>query len=144
MNKWLPGRRFRRLYGHGWRVGIVSIILTWVASTPFRPLPPQGSAVAAAVPGPSLEDRRHHFDKLDPLRIDAWLGNMHASAELAQLLVARFEVSGQQEDLHEALQWIARDWDQSGYPGYALVQHVVLRHCPRSVLRWHPLCVSGE
>jgi hypothetical protein len=143
MNKSLSGPLPRR-FARGWRVGVVGILLTWVVSAPFRPLPPFGSGVAAAVPGQSLGDGRHHFDSLDPLRVDAWLGNLHASAELAQHLVARFEKSGQQEDLHEAFQWIARDWDQSGYPGHALVQHVFLRHCTRAVVRWHPLCVSGE
>lgn len=144
MHKSLPGRLVPGLYGHGCRVGIVGIILSWVVSTPFRPLPPPASGVAAAIPAQSMEDGRHHFDNLDPLRMDAGFGNLHASAELANLLVARFEVSGRQEDLHEAFQWIARDWDQPGYPGDALVQHIVLRHCPRAVLRWHPLCVSGE
>lgn len=144
MNKSLSGRLLPRLLGRAWRVGVVGIILTWVVSTQFRPLSPLGSGAAAAVPGQSLEDGRRHFDSLDPLRVDAWLGNLHASAELAQHLVARFEASGQQEDLHEAFQWIARGWDQSGYPGPALVQHVVLGHCTRAVLRWHPLCVSGE
>lgn len=144
MNKSLLGRRLPRLLGRGWRVGVAGIILTGIVNSPIRPLSPIGSGVAAAVPGQSLEDGRRHFDSLDPLRVDAWLGNLHASAELAQHLVARFERSGRQEDLHEAFQWIARDWDQSGYPGHALIQHVFLRHCPRAVVQWHPLCVSGE
>lgn len=144
MNKSLSGRRLPRLFGRGFRVAVVGILLTWVVSFPFRPLSLSGAGVAATVPGLSQEDRRRQFDSLDSLRIDAWLGNLQASAELAQHLVARFEKSGQQEDLHEAIQWIARDWDQSGYPGHALVQHVFLQHCTRAVVRWHPLCVSGE
>ena len=142
MTKWLSGRRLPTLSGRGWRAGAVGIMLSWVVSTPFRPLSPP--AVAAAVPAQSREDGRRYPESLDTLRVDAWLGNLHASAQLAQHLIARFEKSGQQEDLHEAIQWIARDWDQSGYPGHALVQHVVLRHCTRAVVRWHPLCESGE
>ena len=83
-------------------------------------------------------------ESLDPLRVDALQGNVEASVGLAQLLLDRFDRTGEQDNLYEAFQWIARDWDQSGYPGPALVQHVVLRHCTRAVLRWHPLCVSGE
>jgi hypothetical protein len=80
---------------------------------------------------------------LDPLRVDALAGNTDASAELAQRLLTRFERTGEQEDLYEAFQWIARDWDDVAFLRSDLIQRAV-EHCDGPVLQWHWLCVDGE
>jgi hypothetical protein len=83
-------------------------------------------------------------DPLDAIRMDAMQGNVDASAELAQRLIDRFEQTGNQENLYEAFQWIARDWDQREFLRTDVIQRAVAHHCDGPVLRWHWLCVAGE
>jgi len=80
---------------------------------------------------------------LEPLRMDALAGNIDASAELAQRLIDRLERTGDQDDLFEAFQWIARDWDEVAFLRSDVIQRAVA-HCDGPVLRWHWLCVEGE
>ena len=98
-----------------------------------RPTP-----VSASAP-PEVGSR----DALDPLRVDALAGNIDASAVLAQRLMQRFEQTGEQEDLYEAFQWIARDWDEVAFLRSDVIQRAVA-YCDGPVLRWHWLCVEGE
>ena len=64
--------------------------------------------------------------------------------ELAQRLIDRFEQTGDRENLYEAFQWIARDWDQVAFARSDAVQRVVARHCHGRVMAWHWICVHGE
>ena len=82
-------------------------------------------------------------DPLDAIRMDALRGNLDASAELAQELMDRFDTTGKPENLYEAFQWIARDWDQREFLRSDIIQRAV-QHCDGPVLRWHWLCVAGE
>ena len=68
---------------------------------------------------------------------------LDASAELAQELMDRFDTTGKPENLYEAFQWIARDWDQREFLRSDIIQRAV-QHCNGPVLRWHWLCVAGE
>ena len=112
------------------------------------PAPAETSAAPVIHPAPSLHALVHAEpgppDALDPLRIDALQGNLDASAELAQRLIDRFEQTREQEDLYEAFQWIARDWDQREFLRTDIIQRAVTHHCGGPVLRWHWLCVAGE
>ena len=81
---------------------------------------------------------------LDPLRVDALQGSVDASVQLAQLLLDRFDRTGEQDNLYEAFQWIARDWDQVEFLRGDVIQRAVVDHCDGPVLRWHWLCVAGE
>lgn len=83
-------------------------------------------------------------ESLDPLRVDALQGNVDASVGLAQLLLDRFDRTGEQDNLYEAFQWIARDWDQVEFLRSDVIQRAVVDHCDGPVLRWHWLCVAGE
>lgn len=138
---WL-GRRFEELFGPV-LLAAVAGFAAGASSSPrgAAPVP----ALSGAAPHHAVDDAAAStFDDFAPLRMEALQGNLYASAELASQLVARFERSGHPDDLHEGFQWIARDWDQPGFPGEALVQHIVLHHCHRAVLRWHLLCSVGE
>ena len=125
---------------------LLAAVAGFVLGASLRPdVPAHAPARPAAAPRHAVDDGATiAFDNLDPVRMHAMQGNVHASAELAGRLIARFDRSGRPDDLHEGFQWIARDWDQPDFPGDALVQHVVARHCHRAVLRWHLLCATGE
>jgi hypothetical protein len=83
-------------------------------------------------------------DELDLLRADAVLGNSDASAELAVRLLDRFDADGDKDALYEAVQWIARDWDQPAYVRSTVIDRMVASHCDRPVLQWHWLCGGGD
>jgi hypothetical protein len=83
-------------------------------------------------------------ESLDALRIEALQGDVDASEELAQRLLDRFEKTGEEHNLYEAFQWIARDWDQVEFLRTDVIQRAVANHCDGPVLRWHWLCVAGE
>jgi hypothetical protein len=106
-----------------------------------------GAAVAFANPEPAANAStlKHPApDRLQDLRESASLGDVQASSELAHRLLDRFEVAGDKADLHEALQWIARDWDRQAFLRRGAVDRVVVGHCERAVLRWYWLCDGGE
>ena len=105
----------------------------WNRSEPVT-APPR----AAALPG------GWQRESLDLLRIDAALGDSEASAALVRRLLDRFEQDGGRDDLHEAVHWTARDWDQPAYLRGEVVQRLVRFHCRDAVLQWHWLCVQGE
>lgn len=81
---------------------------------------------------------------LEELRGSALLGSLDASAALASRLLDRYERSGDRADLHEALQWIARDWDQAPYLRTDIANRVVSGHCDRAALKSHWLCRYGD
>jgi len=93
-----------------------------------------------------------------PLSSAAWKGAQPSLAELreeaafdgavrgqlAQRLLDRFEAGGDKADLHEALHWIARDWDQQALLRSGPVNRTLVGHCARAVLQWYWLCDGGE
>lgn len=83
-------------------------------------------------------------DAFEELRWHAALGNPDASGELATRLLDRFDAGSDKDDLYEAVQWIARDWDQPGYVRAGIVDRMVGQHCDRPVLKWHWLCGGGD
>lgn len=99
---------------------------------------------AASLAGPPDDLTPHAGDSIARLRVDAAMGSTDASAALAARLLDRFERDGRRDDLFEAVQWTARDWDETPYLRSGILQRVVQRHCDDAVLRWHWLCVGGE
>jgi hypothetical protein len=83
-------------------------------------------------------------EALDELRAQAVLGSSLASGELASRLLDRFDAAGSKDDLYEAVQWIARDWDRRGYVQTAIIDRMVMQHCEHPVLKWHWLCGGGD
>ncbi len=93
-------------------------------------------AAPAAVEGPDLA--------LAQLRDAAAIGDTDASGELAGRLLDRFERTGDRGHLHEAMQWIARDWEHERVVRATVADRVLSRHCERRALQRHWLCTGGD
>lgn len=91
-------------------------------------------ATAIAAPDPALAQ----------LRDFAMLGDTDASGELASRLLDRFERTGDRGHLHEAMHWIARDWEHERVVRANLADRVLSRHCARPALQRHWLCTGGD
>jgi hypothetical protein len=81
---------------------------------------------------------------LAQLREHAALGDTDASGELARRLLDRFERTGDRGHLHEAMQWIARDWEHEPVARATVADRVLSRHCERPALQRHWLCTGGD
>ncbi len=81
---------------------------------------------------------------LAQLRDAAAIGDTEASAELAGRLLDRFERTGDRGHLHEAMQWIARDWEHERVVRATVADRVLSRHCERRALQRHWLCTGGD
>ena len=81
---------------------------------------------------------------LAQLRDFAALGDTDASGELATRLLDRFERTGDRGHLHEAMHWIARDWEHERVVRADMADRVLSRHCIRPALQRHWLCTGGD
>jgi hypothetical protein len=121
-------------------VTAVLAILTAVPSTP--------DATTALAGAPAAPARTAHDGAtrapLDALRWSAAQGDADASVELAARLLDAYERGGPRDDLHEAMQWLVRDWQEPSVLRSPVLQRVVHRHCQDNVLQWHWLCTQGE
>jgi hypothetical protein len=77
---------------------------------------------------------------LDELRASAAQGNAEASTALTSRLLDRYENTGNSGDLHEAMEWIARDWDETRFRRSDEANLVTSGHCVRKALKTHWLC----
>lgn len=111
--------------------------LVLAGKSPWVGAPVAAAPVQRTAPPPRAET-------FDHLRAQASLGDVEASGELVALLMARFEREGERDDLHEAMQWLARDWDQPAFVRSHLLDRLLERHCGDKVLRWHWLCSGGD
>ena len=93
-------------------------------------------AAAAAPPLPMGQSR------LDLLRNEAASGDDLSNRELATALIDRYDLSGDPDELYEAMVWVDRRWDLSG--NAELSQRIVANYCGQRVVRWHWLCLLGE
>jgi len=111
-------------------------------------------AFAASVPAPALTAARPAdpvrsvlrtgpLGTLDDLRNDAALDHQARSA-LARRLLDRFEAVGDRAALHEALRWIARDWDEQALLRGGPVNRIVVGDCARPGLQRHWACDGGD
>lgn len=101
------------------------------------------SAQATSAPQLPYAGWKRDQPSLDALRDEAAF-DASARAVLARRLLDRFEAEGDKADLHEALRWIARDWDRQALLRVGPVNRAVLGHCERAVLRWYWICDGGE
>ena len=80
--------------------------------------------------------------RFDPLRNQAASGDEFSNRALSKALLDEFDLTGDSDDLYEAMLWVDRRWDV--YGNQELAARVVDRYCGQRVLRWHWLCVLGE
>jgi hypothetical protein len=95
-----------------------------------HPLPKAGAASVAAE------------SRFVSLRREAASGDERANLELSSALMDRFDVTGDSDDLYEALEWTDRRWDVSDHAEQ--VGRIVAQYCGHRVVQWHRLCVLGE
>jgi len=80
--------------------------------------------------------------RLDLLRYGAASGDEFSNRELTIALLDRYDLSGNSDDLYEALVWVDRRWDESGKA--ELAARVIAQYCEQRVIRWHRFCLLGE
>lgn len=93
----------------------------------------------AVVASASLSGSQSH---LDLLRNEAAIGDEFSNWELTNALLDRYDLSGDSDELYEAMVWVDRRWDTSGRA--ELAARVVTRYCGQRVMQWHWLCSLGE
>ena len=79
---------------------------------------------------------------LEPLRSRASSGDTLSNLALIDVLLDRFDATGDPGSLYEAMIWIDRRWLMSGDAEAA--PRVQARYCGQPVVRWHLLCHPGE
>ncbi|MGJ7489320.1 hypothetical protein [Variovorax sp. ZT4R33] len=79
---------------------------------------------------------------LDGLRQGSLLGNEAVSGDLATLLLDRYDLNGDNDDLFEAVVWIDRDLYAAS--NLTLAKRISSHYCNHRVLQWHALCILGE
>lgn len=79
---------------------------------------------------------------LERLRSRASSGDTLSNLTLIDVLLDRFDATGDPVPLYEAMLWIDRRWLMSGEAEAA--PRVLARYCGQPVVRWHLLCHPGE
>jgi hypothetical protein len=113
-----------------------------VASAMNRPPPNDAAALKPARAAAAASSIPMGQSRLDLLRNEAASGDAHSNRELATALMDSYDLSGDPEELYEAMVWVDRRWDTSG--NAELSQRVVANYCGQRVVRWHWLCLLGE
>lgn len=125
------------------RRGAGLCLLLSLAATQAGANAPAVAAMRIKFPPPTTS-----FAAPDPalaqLRDFAMLGDTDASGELASRLLDRFERTGERGHLHEAMHWIARDWEHERLVRANVADRVLSRHCARPALQRHWLCTGGD
>jgi hypothetical protein len=106
-----------------------------------------GAQACALAAGYGLRWAKVHGEpvqvSLEDLRDDAAFGDLQARGTLANRLLDRFEARGEAADLDEAMQWIARDWDQQALQP-ATANRMLAGYCTRRVLRGMWVCGGAD
>lgn len=79
---------------------------------------------------------------IEGLRQSSLLGDADASSELSTLLLDRYDLDGDNDDLIEAVVWIDRDLYAA--QNVTLAQRISSHYCDHRVLQWHAICHSAE
>lgn len=105
--------------------------------------PPENAAAARqparVASGASFNLAAH--SRADLLRDEAARGDDFANRELSHALLDRDDLTGDSDDLYEALVWVHRRWALQG--NAELAERVFARYCEHRVVRWHWFCVPG-
>lgn len=114
-------------------------LLTFAVNTPTVNVtaPRKPARSAAAVPIIVAAQ-----SKLDVLRNEAASGDEFSNRALSTALMDKFDLTGDSDDLYEAMVWVDRRWDAFG--NSELAERVFAQYCEHRVVRWHSFCVLGE
>ncbi|MDM0078862.1 hypothetical protein QTH90_30960 [Variovorax sp. J2P1-59] len=84
--------------------------------------------------------------RLDVLRDEAALGDGISSRELTDALLNRYDLTGDLDDLFEAVVWMDQRWAAAGDASgdISQIQRVAVSYCGHPVVRWHWICLPGE
>ncbi|AGU53585.1 hypothetical protein VAPA_2c10290 [Variovorax paradoxus B4] len=118
---------------------VAGALLTFAMNSPAVSVtaPSKPARAAAAVPLIAATQSR-----LDLLRNEAASGDEFSNRALSQALLDEFDLTGDSDDLYEAMLWVDRRWDLHG--NQELAARIVDRYCGHRVVRWHLFCVLGE
>lgn len=118
---------------------IACILLAFIWNSPaghvqaaMKPAPARGTAAST----PADPSRFHS------LRNEAASGDERSNRKLAGALLDRYDLTGNSDDLYEAMVWVDRRWDNSGEA--ELAARVIAQYCGQRVVRWHRICAFGE
>jgi hypothetical protein len=111
---------------------VSGVLLTFAMNSPAVSVTPRIEPARAAVAQ----------SRLDLLRNQAASGDEFSNWALANALLDKFDLTGDSDDLYEAMVWVDRRSDM--YANQELAARVVDRYCGHHVVRWHWFCVLGE
>lgn len=83
-------------------------------------------------------------DDLDTLRHAAAMGDTVSGLQLVQDLVNRYETSGGDDYLYEAMLWIDRFHSSDLIAHSPVIGHLASTRCTHRVVRYHWLCEKAE
>ena len=137
----LPACTLRRC---GARVAAVLLYLAVGGAFGYGLAPHQSAArsLPLAQHAPPTSRPEATSSTLDALRQGSLLGDDAAAGDLAALLLDRFDLDGDSDDLFEAVVWIDRNLYTA--ENVALAKRVSSRYCDHRAMQWHPICRTGE
>ena len=137
----LPACSLRRFGG---RVAAVLLYLTVGGAFGYGLAPHQSAARSPplAQHAPPTSRPAATSSTLDALRQGSLLGDDAAAGDLAALLLDRFDLDGDSDDLFEAVVWIDRNLYAAA--NVALAKRVSSRYCDHRAMQWHAMCQPGE
>ncbi len=106
----------------------------------FEPWPDSDASAAVQ----SLQSDTAAEGDLDTLRHAAAMGDTVSGLQLVQDLVARYETSGGNDYLYEAMLWIDRFHSSDLIAHSPLIGHLASTRCTHQVVRYHWLCEKAE
>lgn len=116
---------------------IACMLLAFVWSSPV------GHVQAAHAPAKGAEaPLSGDTFKMNSLRNEAASGNELSNLELTNALLDRYDLTGNSDDLYEALEWVDRRLD--GSHDAELAGRSVERYCNQRVAQWHRICIQAE
>jgi hypothetical protein len=118
---------------------VSGVLLTFAMNSPAVSVTPPGKTARAAAAGPFIAVAQ---SRLDLLRNQAASGDEFSNWALSNALLDKFDLTGDSDDLYEAMVWVDRRSDM--YANQELAARVVDRYCGHRVVRWHWFCVLGE
>lgn len=118
---------------------VSGVLLTFAMNSPAVSVTPPGKPARTAAAGPFIAVAQ---SRLDLLRNQAASGDEFSNWALSNALLDKFDLTGDSDDLYEAMVWVDRRSDM--YANQELAARVVDRYCGHRVVRWHWFCVLGE
>ncbi|WP_223262238.1 hypothetical protein [Variovorax beijingensis] len=118
---------------------VSGVLLTFAMNSPAAGVTPPGKPARAAAAEPFIAVAQ---SRLDLLRNQAASGDEFSNWALSNALLDKFDLTGDSDDLYEAMVWVDRRSDM--YGNQELAARVIDRYCGHRVVRWHWFCILGE